>query len=207
MKGSAEGSPCHIPPAAGGAVFGYLSAPTVNIVDNELHSTIDGLIVQGEAPADIGKLKVLRNQITFGEATGHALYIEDVHDAEIRNNAVIVTATPSPEATALRISSTIDSVVVATGNTFTNLRRALLIEGHAVNQPTMSVAVNDNVFDFDFWQAPQVAQLRAMKDAVSATNNVWGAVTSASEAESYVTLDPATLSLGGSVTLDPIRQP
>lgn len=193
--------------AAGGAVSVHLSAPLVNIVDNELHSTIDGLIVQGEAPAGIGKLNVLRNHITFGEATGYALYLQDVRDAEIRGNIVTVTATPSPEATALRISSTIDSVVVATGNTFTNLRRALLIEGHAVNQPTMSVAVNDNVFDFDFWQAPQVAQLRAVKDAVNATNNVWGAVTSASEAESYVTLDPATLSLGGSVTLDPIRQP
>ena len=93
-----------------------------------------------------------------------------------------------------------------TGNTFSGYTHALHLAESATPEG-LAATINGNVFDFTIDAAPKVADLENIKDQIDARDNQWGSNTSLATVESYVTLSGDTITQGGSILLDPIRQP
>lgn len=191
------------------AVTGYIGGLLMNFTDNTLYAQGAAIRFQGADAVSLGQLNVLRNTITYtGDASGESIAIFEVLNTDISNNTISVGGTPSPEFTAFHIGSyNFDTLAYITNNTVTNGRRALRVEGHSVLQPNMDVIMNNNVFNFDFYGAPQVALLEAVGNLIDARHNVWGSITDVAVAQSYATVDAASVSMGAILLLDPLTMP
>src|SRR5690606_14673226 len=91
---------------------------------------------QGSLVVDGGNsssVTISGNTVTQHQPVGYALSLLGMDEAVVTDNTFTGVGTPAADATALSVTaSTNSTVITATGNTFTNLSRALRFVDQAV---------------------------------------------------------------------------
>lgn len=189
--------------SAPGAMSYGASSGTVTI--SEEIGTISGNV---SIFGDVGSDVTLSGSTFASSAPDAGLYVTGPAKTTVTDNSFTVSSTPPAGSTAIFLWATSHlHAFTATGNTFSGFERALHLQDLGGGAYGLDVHINENVFDFTIDAAPKVAELENVKDTIDATNNQWGANTDLATVQGYVTLSGDTGVQGGSIDLDPIKQP